>query len=63
VPAKVFVAIALLLATLAACTRSTPRVVDTARITAADTEPGNRLTHGPPHIQGPFVLAAPSPTC
>jgi quinohemoprotein ethanol dehydrogenase len=46
VPAKVFVAIALLLTTLAACTRSTPRVVDTARITAADTEPGNWLTHG-----------------
>ena len=41
-----FVAFVLLLATLAACTRTTSRVVDTARITAADSEPANWLTHG-----------------
>ncbi|HXW07436.1 MAG TPA: PQQ-dependent dehydrogenase, methanol/ethanol family [Vicinamibacterales bacterium] len=45
-PARVLVAAILLPAAVGACTRPTPRVVDTARITAADSEPGNWLTHG-----------------
>src|SRR4029453_17079579 len=46
VPAKVFVAFVLLLPPLSRCPRTTSRVVDTARITAADAEPANWLTHG-----------------